>query len=186
MRKPLYDLVPVPGAPVEVGVGDAGLGQPGPDPAEEGGELAEDQRLVALPDDLGQVGQQHLHLRRRHAGVRLVQQGRVQAQPAEQGQGAQHGEAVPLQVVDQAQHLLPLPLQMGLVEPLVSRMQLDLDHLLLLGRQLGRDAVLGPPQQERSDASAELVQAGRIPVPLDRSAVVLGEPVGAAGTGPGR
>ena len=84
-----------------------------------------------------------------------------------------------VEVVDQAEHLLPLPLQVGLVEPLVPRVQLDLDHLLLLGRQLGRDGVLGPPQQERPDPSPELGQPGGVAVPLDRSAVVLGEPVGA-------
>ena len=84
------------------------------------------------------------------------------------------------------EHLLPLPLQVGLVDPLVPRVQLDLDHLLLLRWQLGGHVLLGPAQHQRPDPAAQLGQPGRVAVPLDRPAVVLGEPVGDAGRGPAR
>jgi hypothetical protein len=82
-----------------------------------------------------------------------------------------------VQVVDQPEHLLPLTLQMRLVEPLVPRVQLDLDHLLLLRRQLGRHDVLGPAQHDRPDPPPQLGQPGRVALPLDRPPVVLREPV---------
>jgi hypothetical protein len=54
-------------------------------------------------------------------------------------------------VAEQAEDLLPLPLQVRLVQPAVPRMQLDLEYLFLLLGQVGRDLLLGAAHDERPD-----------------------------------
>ena len=66
-------------------------------------------------------------------------------------------------VVDQAEHLLPLALQVRLVDAAVPRVQLDLQHLLLLRRQVGGDLLLGAAQHERPDAAAQLASSSASP-----------------------
>ena len=72
----------------------------------------------------------------------VVDQRRIEAEPAQQGQRPEYGEPVAIKIFDQAQDLLPFSLQVRLVDPPVPGVQLDLDDLLLLGRQLGGDASL--------------------------------------------
>ena len=122
--------------------------------------------------------EQHVDLGRRHVRVRL-------GRPAPASRLSWRSRVsdrrivnrLLVQVVDQAEDLLPLPLQVRLVDPLVLRVELDLEHLLLLGRQLRRDAFLGAAQHQRPDPPTQLAQ----PIAsLPRSigpAVVLGEPV---------
>ena len=47
---------------------------------------------------------------------------------------------------------------MGVVDAAVARREVDLEHLLLLGRQVGGDQVLGASQQERPDPPAEALE----------------------------
>ena len=82
----------------------------------------------------------------------------MQAQLPQQRQGAQDREPVGVQVVDQAEHLLPLALQVSLVQLAVLRVQLDLEHLLLLGREVGGDLLLRPPPDQRLDPAPQLGQ----------------------------
>ena len=80
-------------------------------------------------------------------------------------------------VADQAEYLLPFPLQPGLVDLSVLRMQLHLQDLLLLGRQVGGYLLLGAAQDERPDPPPELGQALGVTLPLDWPGVVVAEPV---------
>ena len=73
-------------------------------------------------------------------------------------------------VVDQAEHLLPFPLQLGLVDLAVLRVQLDLQHLLLLGRQVGGHLLLGPALDQRLDPPLQLGQQLGVALLLDRLA----------------
>ena len=79
----------------------------------------------------------------------------VQAEPAEQRDRAQDREPVAVDVVDQPQHLLPLALQVALVDPTVPRVELDGEHLLLLGGEFGGHLLLGPPADQRPDPAAQ-------------------------------
>ncbi len=80
-------------------------------------------------------------------------------------------------VADEAEDLLALPLELGLVDPGVAGAELDLDGLLGLGRQLGEHRVLGAAAHERGDASPEGgEQLGGLAA-LDRLAVGLAEPL---------
>ena len=60
-----------------------------------------------------------------------------------------------VEVVEEAEHGLPLALEVGLVDRAVPRGQHHLEDLLLLGRQVARDVLLGAAQQERPDPPAE-------------------------------
>ena len=85
----------------------------------------------------------------------LVHDRRIQGQHPQQGQGAEHDEAVAVQVLHQAQQLLPLTLQHLLVEPAVLGLQRDPHHLfLLLGKVRGHH-VLGTAQHEGPDPTAQ-------------------------------
>ena len=124
-----------------------------------------------------EILEQHLDLCCRHVCVRVVDQRRVEAEPAQQGQRAEHREPVAIKIFDQSQDLLPFALQMRLVDPPMPGVQLDLDDLLLLGRQLGCDALLGAAQHQRADPPAQLAQSNRVLAALDRSPVVLRETI---------
>ena len=74
---------------------------------------------------------------------------------AQTREGRQHRHTVVLEVPDQVEHLLPLALEPTVVEAAVGRRELDLDDLLLLGRQVEEDVLLGPAQQEGGDAPTQ-------------------------------
>ena len=157
--------------------------QPLADLAEEPGELAEHQRPVPAADHLAQLAEQRVDLGRRQVGVRLVDQPGVQAELAQQGQRAEDREAVGVHVVDQAEDLLPLPLQPGLVDLAVLRVQVDLQDLLLLGGQVGGHLFLGAAQDQRLDPPLELGQPLGVALLLDRAGVVVAERGPGWGTG---
>src|SRR3712207_6901591 len=50
-------------------------------------------------------------------------------------------------------------------------------HLLLLGRQVGGDHLLGPPAHQRPDPPAQRGQPFAVAVPLDGDAVLVAEPL---------
>ena len=68
----------------------------------------------------------------------VVDEARVQAELAQQRDRAQDREAVAVEVADQPEDLLALALQVRVVELAVARMKVDLEGLLLLGRQVAR------------------------------------------------
>ena len=105
---------PVAGAAVEVAVGDAGGVEAGADPGQVPGELAEDEGPVALGDHLGEVVEQPVELGRPDVVVRLVDEAGVEGELAEDGERLEDLEAVLLHVADEAEHLLALPLELGL------------------------------------------------------------------------
>ena len=82
-------------------------------------------------------------LRAGNVVVALVDEARIDAELAQERDRAQDREPVAVEVVDQAEDLLPLALQPGLVELAVARVELDLERLLLLRRQVGGDEFLG-------------------------------------------
>ena len=82
-------------------------------------------------------------------------------------------------VVEQSENLLPFALQVGVVDRAMARMQLDLEYLLLLGRQVRSHLFLGAPHHQRFDASSQLRQSFCITVFFDGSAVEIGEGGGA-------
>ena len=106
---------------------------------------------MALGEDVGQLFEEDIQLGRRDAVVLRIHQRGVQRQHAQQGQGLEDGETVLIHVLHQAQDLLPFALQVGVVDLAVLRRQLDVEDLLLLGRQVGGHGVLGAPEHERAD-----------------------------------
>ena len=139
---------------------------------------------MAAAGHLVQLAEQRVDLGRRQACVGFVDQPGVQAQLAQHGQRAEDREPVGVHVVDQAEDLLPLPLQPRLVDLAVLRMQVDLQDLLLLGGQVGGHLFLGAPPDERLDPPLELGQALAVALSFDRPGVVVAEPV-RAGEQPG-
>jgi hypothetical protein len=65
----------------------------------------------------------------------------------------------------------------GVVDLAVLGVEHDLEHLLLLGRQLGGHLLLGAPAHQRPDAPAQRGQHLGVAAALDRDPVVLGEPL---------
>ena len=95
--------------------------------------------------DLAEMIRKHVELHATDlAGVFLRTSVGCRLSLAEQRQRPQDREAMPIQVLDQAEDLLALPLQTLVVEPLVPRMQLDRKRLLLTRGQIRRDEFLGP------------------------------------------
>ena len=123
-----------------------------------------------------QVLGQRVELAARHVGVRVVDQAGVQAQLAQQGERAQNGEAVVREVIDQPEDLLPLPLQLPLVDHAVPGMQIHLEHLLLLGGQVRGHLLLRAPHDQRPDPAAQLREQLWPVAVLDRPGVEVAEP----------
>jgi hypothetical protein len=94
----------------------------------------------------------------------------MQAEPAKQRDRAQDREPVAVDVVDEPQHLLPLALQVPLVDAPVPRVELDRKHLLLLRGEFGSHLFLGPPADQRPDPASQPSQQLAVVVALDRSA----------------
>ncbi len=98
-----------------------------------------------------------------------VDQGGVERELAQLGQGGQDRDPVAVEVVDQAQDALALLGQVGVVEPAVPGVEVDGEGLLLLGRQVGGDELLGAAQQERPDPLGEAAQRLVVALLLDRA-----------------
>ena len=105
--------------------------------------------------------QQCVELARGHIRVVGVDQLGREAEHAQQRERSEHDEAVAIEVLQQSEHLLSLALQHGVVERPVGGRQLDVQLLLLLGRQVGGDELLRPAQHERTDAPSQSGQARR-------------------------
>jgi hypothetical protein len=166
------------GASVEVGGLDAFLVESCPHAGEEGRERAEHQRPVPLGDQLEQVVDEHVDLGRPDPVVLRVDQRRIETELTQLGQRPEDRDPVLVEVLDEAQHGLPLPLQVGLVDAPVSWRQRHLEDLLLLRWQVRGHDLLGPPQQERPDPFAEPFEGGRVAESLDRVRDQLGETLG--------
>ena len=74
--------------------------------------------------------------------LRLDERG-MQAELAQQGERPQDREPVAVDVVDEPEDLLALALQVPLVDAAVARVELHLEDLLLLRRQVGGHLFLG-------------------------------------------
>ncbi len=127
-------------------------------------------------DHVAKLLEERVDLAALQVPVRVVDQAGVQAELAQQGQRAQDREPVGVHVADQAEDLLPLALQMGLVDLAVPRVQVDLEHLLLLGREVGGHEFLGAALDQRLDPPPELGEQLGLAVFLDRAGVVVAEP----------
>ncbi len=107
-----------------------------------------------------------------------VDDARVEGEHAQQGERPEDDEPLPVVVaVDEAEDLLPLLLQDPVVELPMRGAELDGDDLLLLLGQIGGDEILRPPHEERPDPSLKPLHPARILPGLDRSDVLLLEPV---------
>ena len=134
---------------------------------------------MALGRELAQLVDEEVDLgRRRLARVDLVDEDRVERELAQPGEGRQDRDAVGIRVVEQAEHPLPLALQVLVVDVPVHRVRVEGHDLDLLGWQVDRDLLLGAPQHERADAAAQQVEQLGPLAGLDGLAVVLREDVG--------
>ena len=129
---------------------------------------------------------ERVELRARDAVGSLVDEARMEAELAQQRDRAQDREAVAVEVVEQAEDLLALALQVGVVELAVARVEVDLERLLLLRRQVGGDELLGAALDERLDPPPQAREPLAVAVALDRPRVLLGEPLRDRGRGPAR
>ncbi len=140
------------GLAVQIQVVDSGGVEPCPDAVEEPGELAEHQCSVPADDHVVELFEQRIDLRGADCAVRVVDERRIEAHLPQQGQRPQDREAVAVEVVDEPENLLSLPLQLPVVERTVFRCELDLEYLLLFRRQVGGDLFLRATQHQRFDA----------------------------------
>ena len=155
------------------------------DESEERRELAEDERAVALGEDLVELLEQRGELARRDVRVRGVDELGREAQHPQQRERTEHDEPVAVEVVQEPEHLLPLALEHRVVQRAVRGPELDPHLLLLLRRQVGGDQLLRAAQHERTDASAQPLQPPRAVVAallvlghlalLDRADVLVAE-----------
>ena len=106
-----------------------------------------------------------------------LDEARVQAQLPQQRDRAEDREAVAIEVAEQPEDLLPLALQVGVVDLAVARVEVDLEGLLLLGRQVARDELLRAPLDERLDPAPQPREPLGVAAALDRLRVLLGEPL---------
>lgn len=90
----------------------------------------------------------------------VLHQGRVDRELAQSSERGENLDPVALEIVREPQDPAPLPLKVPVVEPAVRGGEVDVQHLLLLGRQVGGDLLLGPAQQERPDPAPQPRQEG--------------------------
>ena len=146
--------------------------------AEEPGELAEDEDLVALGHHVLHHLREQLELGRGDTGVRRVDQADVERRLAQQREGPEDLEPVAVHVVEETEDLAALAVQVGVVDLPVLGAEFDLEHLLGLLGQLSRHDLLGAPQHEGPDPVAQLDEALGVLALLDGCGVVLLEPLG--------
>jgi AmiR/NasT family two-component response regulator len=89
------------------------------------------------------------------AGVLLVDQARIEAQLAQEGERLEDLEAVGVHVAQQSEDSLPLALELHVVDLAMPRGEVELEDLLLLGGKVRGHVFLRSAQHERPDASAE-------------------------------
>ena len=130
---------------------------------------------MAAADDLAELLHERVDLRAAELDVGGVDEPGMQAQPAQQRERTQDGEAVARDVAEQAQYRLALPLQVPLVEAAMARAELDLQHLLLLGREVGGHLLLGAALDQGRDPPPQPAQELGVGVLLDRPRVLLAE-----------
>ena len=151
---------------------------------EEPGELAEDKSTVPARGHILELVKQRVDLAAGQVCLRAVDQRGVQAELAQQGQRRQDREPVGVDVGEQPEDLLPLPLQVRLVELAVPRVQFHLEHLLLLRRQVGGHLLLGAALEQRPDPPPQLGEQLGVALPFDRPGVVVAKRTG-FGNSPG-
>src|SRR5699024_10996730 len=170
----LDDLRPVPRRPVEVLIGDALRVEFGGDGAQIAGELAEDERTMALGPDFAQVLEQHGQFARTDSRIGVfVDDARVEGEHPQQGERTEDREPVLLEVAEEAEHLLAFALEDRVVESAVLGFEFDAEHLFLLLRQVRGDEVLRASQHERTQPLAQLRHPFGIVARFDRSDVVV-------------
>ena len=91
---------------------------------------------MTAADHLAELLDQRVELRAGNVVVTRVDEARVDAELAQERDRAQDREPVAIEVVEQAEDLLPLALQPSVVELAVTWMEIDLEGLLLLRRQV--------------------------------------------------
>jgi hypothetical protein len=87
---------------------------------------------MSLGGDVGDEVDQGVELDRPQAGVCLVDKGGIEGGLPEQGQRPEDLDPVRLRVIEQAEYLLPLALQVCVVDAAVTRGEIELEDLLLL------------------------------------------------------
>ena len=144
-------------APVEVLVGHLLLVEARAQDREQARELREDERLVPLVRRLEDLRHQHVELRGSVAAPRRVDEARVAgglAQAQQRFEDLDLAASEPL-LADALEQRAAVVAQELVVERALRPLELAEDRLLGLGRELGRDLVLGAPQDERPQAARE-------------------------------
>jgi hypothetical protein len=136
--------------------------EPIPDPREEARELTEHQRAMAAGDYVVELFDERVELRAGNGIMLGIHERGVEAQKTQPGDGPKDRDPVALEVVEQSQDSLALALEVRVVHLAVTRMQLDLERLLLLGREFGGHELLGSPLEQRLNASSLLGEPLRV------------------------
>ena len=100
-----------------------------------------------------------------------IDQGGIQAEPAQHGQPGEDRDAVGLEIVEQRQQGRPLTGELPLVDPTVRGREFDLHHGVGPRRQLPGHELFATTQQERPQPAAQPLQRIGVPVLLDGGAV---------------
>jgi hypothetical protein len=137
-------------------------------------------------EDLVELLEERRDLARRDVGVRGIDELGREAQHPQQRQRAEDDEPVAVEVVEEAEHFLPLALENRVVQRPMRGAELDPHLLLLLGRQVGGDELLRAAQHQRADPSPQSREPRRTMVAalvvvwdlslLDGSDVLIAEP----------
>ena len=130
---------------------------------------------MTAAEDVAELLDERAELRAGDAVAAGRDEARMQAELPQQCDRAQDREAVPVEVAQQPEDLLALALEVGVVQLPVPRVQVDEEHLLLLGRQIGGDQLLGAALDERLDPPAQAGELLAVAAALDRPRVLLGE-----------
>ena len=138
-------------AAVEVAVVDALVVEALANLGQEARELAEDERAVAAADDVAELLDQRAELRAGHASWRASTRPGCRL--------SWRSSVIERRIVKRLrskssikpEDLLALALQVGVVELAVARMQVHLERLLLLGRQVAGHQLLRAALDQRLD-----------------------------------
>ena len=143
---------------VEVLVHDLTLVEARAQDRQQARELREHDRLVALVDRLGEARDQHIQLRGRIVGPPAIDQTRMagcRPQPQQRLEDDQLGSADTVRARP-SQQRVPIVRAQFVVEDALRPFQLAVQRLLGLRRQIRRDLLLGPAQDERAQPACEL------------------------------
>jgi len=95
---------------------------------------------------------------------------------AQEREGAEDLEPVLGHVLDEAEDLLPLALQLAVVDRAVPRVQLDFEDVLHLRREVRGDLLLGAAPHQGADPTPQRGELLGVALPLDGGPVDIGEP----------